>query len=208
MFFVYFALWVILNGRWTLEIGAFGLVFAALLYAFTCKFLGYSVKKDLRLIRGVPAAVRYGALLLREIVLANIAVMRIILNPGYEPRPKLVRFESGLKGEAHRVALADSITLTPGTITCQLRGDEYVVHCLDESLADGLTDGALITALRDMETEKPAKKPDEKPADERSEEPAAKPDEESVDEWNKETVAQPDEEPVEAAQAEEEEHES
>ena len=69
----------------------------------------------------------------------------------FEPKPRLVRFESGLSGEAHRVALADSITLTPGTITCQLRGDEYVVHCLDESLAEGLTDGALITALREME---------------------------------------------------------
>ena len=151
MFFVYFALWVVLNGRWTLEIGAFGVLFAALLYAFSCKFLGYSVRKDLRFARGIPAAARYLATLLVEIVKANLAVMRIILNPEFEPKPKLVRFESGLKGEGHRVALADSITLTPGTITCQLRGDEYVVHCLDESLAEGLTDGALITALREME---------------------------------------------------------
>ena len=49
MFIVYFALWVVLNGRWTLEIGAFGLVFAALLYAFSCRFMGYRVGKDLRL---------------------------------------------------------------------------------------------------------------------------------------------------------------
>ena len=153
MFFVYFALWVVLNGRWTLEIGAFGLVFAALLYAFTCKFLGYSIKKDLRLMRGAGAGVRYLALLLEEIVKANVAVMHIILNPDIEPRPKLVRFKSGLKSEGHRVALADSITLTPGTITCQLRGDEYVVHCLDESMAQGLTQGALIDALREMEAE-------------------------------------------------------
>lgn len=151
MFCVYFALWVVLNGRWTLEIGAFGLLFAALLYAFSCKFLGFSVRKDLRLLRGIPAAVRYLAMLLWEIVKANIAVMRIILNPEFEPKPKLIRFESGLKGEGHRVALADSITLTPGTITCQLRGDEYVVHCLDESMAEGMTDGALITALKEME---------------------------------------------------------
>ena len=154
MFFVYFALWVVLNGRWTLEIGAFGALFAALLYAFSCKFLGYSVRKDLRFARGISAAARYLAMLLVEIVKANFAVMRIILNPEFEPKPKLVRFESGLKGEGHRVALADSITLTPGTITCQLRGDEYVVHCLDESLSEGLTDGALITALRKMEAKR------------------------------------------------------
>ena len=153
MFFVYFALWVVLNGRWTLEVGAFGLMFAALLYAFTCKFLGYSIKKDMRLMRGARAGVRYIVLLLEEIVKANMAVMHIILNPDIEPKPKLVRFKSGLKSEAHRVALADSITLTPGTITCQLRGDEYVVHCLDEGMAQGLTQGALIDALREMEAE-------------------------------------------------------
>ena len=155
MFFIYFALWVILNGRFTLEIGAFGLAFALLLYAFSCAFLGWSVKKDLRLIRGIPAALSYGVLLLTEIVKANFAVMRIILNPRHEVKPRLVRFESGLKMGSHRVALADSITLTPGTITCQLRGDEFVVHCLDESLADGLTDGPMISALLDMERPKP-----------------------------------------------------
>ena len=157
MFLIYFALWVILNGRFTPEIGAFGLAFALLLYVFSCAFLGFSVKKDLRLIRGIPAALAYGVLLLTEIVKANFAVMRIILNPAYEVKPKLVRFESGLKMGSHRVALADSITLTPGTITCQLRGDEYVVHCLDESMTDGLTDGPMITALLDMEREKPKK---------------------------------------------------
>lgn len=151
MFLVYFALWVVLNGRWTLEIGAFGVAFAALLYAFSCRFLGYSVRTDLRLIRGIPAALRYAAMLLREIVRANFTVMRMILDIDFEPRPALVRFSSGLARESHRVALADSITLTPGTITCQLCEDHYVVHCLDERLAEGLTDGALITALREME---------------------------------------------------------
>lgn len=150
MFLAYFALWVILNGRWTVEIGAFGVVFAALAYAFSCAFLGLSPRADLRLMRALPRAISYGALLLTEIVRANFAVMRVILNPAYEVKPKLVRFESGLKSEALRVALADSITLTPGTITCQLRGDEYVVHCLDESMAKGLTDGPLISALRAM----------------------------------------------------------
>ena len=41
MFIVYFALWVILNGKWTTEIGIFGVIFAAALYAFSCRFMGY-----------------------------------------------------------------------------------------------------------------------------------------------------------------------
>ena len=51
MFIVYFALWVILNGKWTTEIGVFGLVFAAVLYGFSCRFMGYSFKKDLHYLR-------------------------------------------------------------------------------------------------------------------------------------------------------------
>lgn len=164
MFIAYFALWVILNGKWTLEIGAFGVVFAALLFAFSCRFMGYSVKKDLALARGVCAAARYGALLLGEIAKANLAVMRMILNLEFEPKPQLVTFQSGLKKTRHRVALADSITLTPGTITCLLEGDTFAVHCLDESLVEGLDDGVLVSALRRMEekSEKQNEKKNEK----------------------------------------------
>ncbi len=154
MFIEYFAIWVILNGKWTLEIGAFGVAFAALLFAFSCRFMGYSVEKDISLVRGAFAAARYGVMLLGEIVKANLAVMRMILDLDFEPRPQLVRFESGLQLERHRVALADSITLTPGTITCLLEGDEFVVHCLDESLVGGLDDGPMISALRRMEEKK------------------------------------------------------
>lgn len=167
MFVMYFALWVILNGKWTLEIGAFGVVFAALLYAFSCRFMGYSVKTDLALVRGLFSAVRYGVLLLREIVKANLAVMRMILNRGFEPKPQLVKFHSGLQKERHRVALANSITLTPGTITCQLEGDNYVVHCLDASLADGLDDGAFVTALSALEEKREPEA--QTPADEQGE---------------------------------------
>lgn len=154
MYIVYFALWVVLNGRWTLEIGAFGLVFAALLYAFSCRFMGYSVQMDIRLARRALAAIRYGVLLLREILKANMNVMRIILSRDFEPRPQLVRFSSGLKRDYHRVVLADSITLTPGTITCMLEGDDFVVHCLDASMMDGLDDGDMPSALHRMETDR------------------------------------------------------
>lgn len=151
MFLAYFALWVILNGRWTLEIGAFGVVFSALLTAFCCKFMGYSMEKERSLARGLLSAVRYGAMLLGEIVKANRTVIGMILDLSFEPQPQLVRFSSGLREERHRVVLADSITLTPGTITCQLAGDDFVVHCLDESLAEGLSDGIMVQRLREME---------------------------------------------------------
>ena len=151
MFIVYFALWVILNGKWTTEIGIFGLVFAGLLYAFCCRFTGYSFKKDLRFVRRIPSAIHYGVTLLCEIFKANVTVIKMILDRNFEPKPQLVRFDSGLLELRHRVVLADSITLTPGTITCQLEGDRYLVHCLDESLVSGLDDGVFVSTLSKME---------------------------------------------------------
>ena len=64
MFIVYFALWVILNGKWTTEIGIFGVIFAAALYAFSCRFMGYGFKKDLHYLRRLPTTICYGAFLL------------------------------------------------------------------------------------------------------------------------------------------------
>lgn len=153
MFFVYFALWVVLNGKWTTEIAAFGVAFAAIAYLFSWRFMGYHPKTDLRLMRKAGHAVRYGWMLLGEILTANLTVMRMILNLDFEPKPQLVKFKSGLKKDRHRVVLANSITLTPGTITCLLEGDDFLVHALDESLVDGLDDGVMITRLKEMEAE-------------------------------------------------------
>ncbi|MBQ7785377.1 MAG: Na+/H+ antiporter subunit E [Clostridia bacterium] len=151
MFILYFALWVILNGRWTTEIGVFGVAFAAIAYLFTCKFMGYSMSLDFMLLKRAPHAARYAVMLLCEIVKANLTVMKMILDRRFEPQPHLVQFDANLRKSRHRVALANSITLTPGTITVSLDENHYVVHCLDTSMIDGLDNGAMVAALEHLE---------------------------------------------------------
>lgn len=151
MFILYFALWVVLNGRWTTEIGVFGLLFATAAYAFTWKYMGFGPKLDLALVRRAPSAVRYGVTLLVEIVKANLTVVRMILNGEKEPKPQLVQFDVDLKKNRHLVALANSITLTPGTITVDLHDNHFTVHALDASLVDGLDDGVFVQQLMEME---------------------------------------------------------
>ena len=153
MFICFFALWVVLNGRWTTEIGVFGLVFAALAYAFTWKYMGYSPKVDFALLLRVPSAVRYGVNLVVEIVKANLAVCYLILTRREVPEPVLVKVHTNLKTETARVILANSITLTPGTITVSLAGQELLVHCLDQSLAEGMEDSEFVRLLEAMEEE-------------------------------------------------------
>ena len=151
MFICFFALWIVLNGRWTTEIALFGLVFAAVAYAFAWKYMGYSPKVDAALVRRLPSAIRYGVVLVREIVKANLTVAGMILKQDFEPRPQLVQFDVPLEKNRHRVALANSITLTPGTITVQVNGDLLTVHCLDKSMLDTSPDGTFQRWIRKME---------------------------------------------------------
>ena len=151
MFICFFALWIVLNGRWTTEIALFGLVFAAVAYAFAWKYMGYSPKVDAALVRRLPSAIRYGVVLVREIVKANLTVAGMILKQDFEPRPQLVQFDVPLLKNRHRVALANSITLTPGTITVENRGTEYVVHCINPDFSRDVDCSALVEALERME---------------------------------------------------------
>ena len=153
MFALYLLLFVIFCGKLTLEILFFGLLFAAVLFLFSCRFLDWSPKKELGLFRSIGRIAAYGALLIREIVLANLKVMRMILTRGFEPRPQLVTFDSGLDSRGHRVALADSITLTPGTITCEEKEGVLLVHCLDIETMEGLEDSSFVRSLKAMEQE-------------------------------------------------------
>ena len=150
MFLVFFVLWIVFNGRWTTEIAVIGAIVAGVLYAFCCKFMDFSPRKDWQAIRRVPQILRYLWTLLREIVKANLAVTRIVLRRKPEIHPQLVTFRTNLSGISKSV-LADSITITPGTITAASEGDELTVHCLDASFAEGLAGSELERQLLAMQ---------------------------------------------------------
>ena len=82
--------------------------------------------------------------LLWQIVLANVYMLKLALTPGglEEVSPRIVRFKTKLKSDFARFVLAQSITLTPGTVTIKIVGDEFYVHAISKAAADGL-DGAM-----------------------------------------------------------------
>lgn len=151
MFVAFLVLWIIFNGRVTLEILLLGLVLSAALFSFCCRFMDYSIRSDLRLYCLVPMTVQYVAVLIMEILKANHQVLFFILTPRYQVEPQLIHFTSGLKSEFARVVLANSITLTPGTITVSLEGNEFYVHCLDKEFAEGLENSIFEKLLEKME---------------------------------------------------------
>lgn len=149
---MFFLLWVMFNGQLTLEIAIFGLVISSAMYFFICKFMDYSVKKDLVIIKEIGYILQYIGLLLWEIVKANMATIRFIMSIKHKNEPVLVSFKTTLKTQTAKSLLANSITLTPGTITVSLEEDEYVVHCLDKSFSEGLADSSFVKLLTKMES--------------------------------------------------------
>lgn len=85
--------------------------------------------------------IQYLPWLLYQVVIANFHVVYLVLHPKMPIEPRIVRYKSGLKKDLSRVAFANSITLTPGTITADIVDGEYVVHALSKKTADDLVSG-------------------------------------------------------------------
>ncbi len=153
MYLLFLAVWLILNGKVTGEILIFGLVISAVLFWFMCRFLDYSFRKEILLFRLTPLFIRYFWVLVKEIVKANVCVLKIIFSPELQPEPAFVYFDTNFKTGTARMLLANSITLTPGTITVSVEGDRFCVHCLDQELADGVEDSVFVELLKEMEAE-------------------------------------------------------
>jgi len=146
-----FVLWLVFNGKVTLELVIFGIVLSVAVYAFCYKFLEYSPKKELLALRLLPQGIGYFFVLIKEIVIANLGTIRLIGSQKYDVEPVLVTFKTELKTDLARTILANSITLTPGTITVELTEDEFRVHCLDKEMAEGMADSVFVKKLLKME---------------------------------------------------------
>lgn len=151
MILVLFALWLIFNGKVTLEIVLFGIVLSIAVYLFCWKFLEYSPKRELLALRLLPQGIGYFFVLIWEIVKANCGTISLIVSPKYEVEPLLVTFKTELKTDLARTVLANSITMTPGTITVELTEDEFKVHCLDKEMAEGIENSVFVRLLMKME---------------------------------------------------------
>ncbi len=81
--------------------------------------------------------------LLWEILKSNIDVAKIILNPKMPISPRLIRVPARQTTEMGRATYANSITLTPGTISLDIRDGEILVHALIEETAAGLQTGEM-----------------------------------------------------------------
>jgi len=86
--------------------------------------------------------------LLWEIAKANLSIAYVVLHPRLPIDPRMVRFEAAVWGDLPVATLANSITLTPGTLTVDVTDREFYVHALTADTRTDLLDGALERAVR------------------------------------------------------------
>ena len=112
---------------------------------------GITFERPIRPARTLRTGLRmlvYVPYLFWEIAKANIAVAYIVLHPSLPIDPGMERFSPALPPGLPATTLANSITLTPGTVTVDIRGREFYIHRLTLSAREDLYDGGLERAVR------------------------------------------------------------
>ncbi len=134
-----FAVWIVFSGFFDPFHLGLGLLSCALVTWLSSDLLFADRTQPLR-VRLVQAwrLGRYLVWLLGQIVLANVAVLRLALAGRRAIQPQILRYRCGLKSDFEKFLLANSITLTPGTVTVKILGDTYYVHAIDDASAAGL----------------------------------------------------------------------
>ena len=152
MFLLLLAFWVLLNGRITAEIMILGVLICGVIYGWCCKVLGLNWRRELDLARRIPGMIKYLLVLVWEVIKAALQVMVLTLSPdAKEVEPRLVYFKSPVRSDIGKVILSNSITLTPGTITCGVGEDLFCVHALDGKFAGGMDESVFVTEIRKLE---------------------------------------------------------
>ena len=151
-----FLFWIILNGRFTLDWGMLqivitGVILVAAIGFFAHKILGYKFSSELRLWKKPLLLISYAVLLITEIIKSSIKMIFIILRKRKNYEPTIIKFTTPLKTIVAKVILANSITLTPGTITADLTDNHFTVHCIDSSFAEGIENCAFVKLLERIE---------------------------------------------------------
>ena len=148
---VLFSFWLVLSGHFEVQYLVLGVVSSILTVAMTKDLL-----RPYRMTRfqPVPTTVRwmfsslfrfslYVPYLAYQIARSNVEVAYLVLHPRMPISPRLVEFETPLKMEPAQVLLAQSITLTPGTITVDVHDGRFLVHSLYPGAAQGLIKGGM-----------------------------------------------------------------
>ncbi|MFO7599816.1 MAG: Na+/H+ antiporter subunit E [Candidatus Desulfacyla sp.] len=154
-FFILFSLWLILSGQFDSFHMTLGVI-SCLIVTFFSGDLLFPGAKITGLIRLGLRIAAYIPWLLYQILMANFHILYVVLHPRMMDLidPSIIRFQSKLKDDLPLVIFANSITLTPGTITVYVSVDgDFQVHAIDKKSGEplpGEMEARIIRAFKEV----------------------------------------------------------
>lgn len=139
---VVFAFWLVISASLAPADLVLGGALSLLLGWWAVRFLWAGAPPHLSL-REAAVLLRQAPGFALEVFLAALHVARLVLDPQLPISPRLVVCRTGLERDISRIAFAQAVTLTPGTLTVDVRGGDFLLHCLDEASAQRILDGSL-----------------------------------------------------------------
>lgn len=156
---VLFAFWMVLSGRTETKFVVYGILTAVVTTWVTYPLLLVPNKDGSKKYYvfgfSIPKMIMYFFWLMWQLVLANIDVLLATTGQELNIDPKVVRFRFRADNPMASVILANSITLTPGTVTMNVTDDGvYEIHALTVGAAAGVLDGGMQKKVADLYGEK------------------------------------------------------
>ncbi|MFQ3610536.1 MAG: Na+/H+ antiporter subunit E [Fimbriimonadales bacterium] len=149
-FSVLFGFWFALSGKLDALMLGTGLV-VVLLVSWVSAPLVSGTATTARLGRGTLKVLAYFPWLIKEIIVSGVDVMRRVLHPKMPIDPKIVEMEVDLETDVAKVLLANSITLTPGTVTVEVEGNKLIIHALTDKALESLLSGEMQARVKRIE---------------------------------------------------------
>ena len=135
--YLYLLFWIILSENAKVETICIGIIISLLVRSLNKDLM--CCKKQLKFKKNIARWVYYIIMLIKEIVVSNLNVAKIVLSPKIIISPQIVTINTKIKSDFHKTIYANSITLTPGTLTISMDRDNITVHCLKEEFARELS---------------------------------------------------------------------
>ena len=138
---ILYLFWLVLSGHYTPMLLSFGAISVLLVVWFIHRMNRVDGKPSI--IHPSFKLIHYGAWLLKAVVQSNIDVARRIWNPHQSISPVWKRVDVKLSSDLQKTLYANSITLTPGTLTTDVKDDHFMVHALSEAGIEDLKEGEM-----------------------------------------------------------------
>ncbi len=133
-----FLFWLILSPRISLQAMIIGLIISIILVLYNQDLLFEEKETSFYSSRGFIGLFKFIGILIVEIIKANLDVAKIVLSPSMPVSPCFVRVPLRHKKDLNKVLYANSITLTPGTLSVDIKKGEILVHALTKGAAEAM----------------------------------------------------------------------